>query len=204
MDRQNVIRAADPLPENRERQVRGIYTAGVIGILVVVTMTFAALILVFINRSQVSFNWMHIILPPILWFDTLILAASSFTFEIGHRKLCANDQPRFYRWTLRTALFGVAFLAGQIFAWWQILEAGQLVDRNPHSFFFFLFSGLHGLHILAGLAGLAVLLYRTREPASGPRWQMTTKALAGAVAIFWHYLDALWVTLFALLLFVKS
>ena len=56
MDEQNVIRAADRLPENRERQVKGIYAVGVIGILVVVTMTFAALILVFINRSRVAFR----------------------------------------------------------------------------------------------------------------------------------------------------
>jgi cytochrome c oxidase subunit 3 len=199
-----VIRAADPLSENRERQVRGIYAAGVIGIIVVVTMTFAALILVFINRSRVDFNWTHIYLPPILWFDTLILIASSFIYEIGHRKLRVDDQLGFYRSTVRATVLGISFLIGQLFGWWQILGSGQLVQSNPHSFFFFMLSGLHGLHILAGLAGLAVLLYRTREPASGPRWQMTTKALADAVAIFWHYLDALWVTLFAFLLFIKQ
>ena len=63
--------------------------------------------------------------------------------------------------------------------------------------------------VIAGLsrclyaAGLGALLYRTREPASGPRWQMNTRVLANAVAIFWHYLDCLWIVLFALLLFVQ-
>jgi len=88
-------------------------------------------------------------------------------------------------------------------AWWQILAAGQLVESNPHSSFFFLFSGMHGIHIIVGLAGLFALLYRTREPASGPRWQMNTRVLANAVALFWHYLDGLWIVLFAPLLFVK-
>jgi cytochrome c oxidase subunit 3 len=94
-------------------------------------------------------------------------------------------------------------MLGQVAAWWQILAAGQLVENNPHSSFFFLFSGMHGIHITVGLAGLFALLYRTREPASGPRWQMNTRVLANAVALFWHYLDGLWVVLFALLLFVK-
>ena len=94
-------------------------------------------------------------------------------------------------------------MLGQLAAWWQILSHGQLVRNNPHSTFFFVFSGMHGAHILVGLAGLAALLYRTREPASGPKWQMNTRVLANAVSLFWHYLDVLWVILFALLLSVK-
>ena len=39
-----------------------------------------------------------------------------------------------------------------------------------------------------------------REPASGPKYQMTTRAVAFGVSIFWHYLDFLWVVLFTLLL----
>jgi heme/copper-type cytochrome/quinol oxidase subunit 3 len=66
-----------------------------------------------------------------------------------------------------------------------------------------LFSGLHGKHFFVGLAGLFAFLSRPRAPASGPRWRMNTRVLANAVALFWHYLDGLWIVLFAPLLFVK-
>jgi heme/copper-type cytochrome/quinol oxidase subunit 3 len=46
-----------------------------------------------------------------------------------------------------------------------------------------------------------VLWYRTRELASGPKYQMGTRAGARAVGIFWHYMDVMWIVLFALLLF---
>ena len=75
-----------------------------------------------------------------------------------------------------------------------------MLARNPHSWFIFLFSGLHALHIVIGLAGLIYLLFRTREPASGPRYQSKTRAVANGVSVFWHYLDFLWLVLFSLLL----
>jgi len=56
------------------------------------------------------------------------------------------------------------------------------------------------MHIVAGLGGLIYLLVRTRVPASGPKYQMTTRVVASGVAVFWHYLDFLWVVLFVLLL----
>jgi cytochrome c oxidase subunit 3 len=199
-----VTPAVDPVIQKRERELNGLYSVALIATLAFVTVTFAALILIFVLRSRNAFNWTHILLPPLLWVDTLLLIASSVTFSIGHRKLRVNDQLAFYHWVRYTAVLGLLFLAGQVLVWWQILASGQLVRNNPHSSFFFIFSGMHGVHILAGLAGLGALLYRTHEPASGPKWQMHTRVLANAVAIFWHYLDGLWVVLFALLLLVKS
>lgn len=197
-----MIQASDSVAHHREHDLNSLYTVGLICTLAFVTVTFTALVLVFILRSRVSFNWHQIILPWVLWLDTVVLIASSVTFETGHRKLRANDQVGFYRWTLYTAVLGGLFLAGQVAAWWQILSAGQLVRGNPHSSFFFILSGLHGAHILVALAGVCALLYRTREPASGPKWQMNTRVMANAVGIFWHYLDGLWIVLLALLLIV--
>jgi cytochrome c oxidase subunit 3 len=194
--------AIGPIAQDRERQLNGMYVIGILATLAFVTMTFGALVVVFLVRSRITFDWTRIFLPPVLWVDTAILLASSYTYEKGHRKLRANNQRGFFEWTRYTTILGVLFLIGQVVAWLQILATGQLVRNNPHSSFFFLFSGLHGLHILAGLTGLGVLLYRTHEPASGPNWQMHTRVLANAFALFWHYLDGLWMVLFALLLLV--
>jgi cytochrome c oxidase subunit 3 len=163
-------------------------------------MTFGALITVFIGRSQAPLFWGHIRVPKILWATTSVLLASSATFEAARRRLRVNDQRSFFRLTAYTTALGLLFLLGQVTAWLQILHSGIRLANNPHSWFIFLFTGLHGLHIIAGLAGLSYLLIRTRVPVTGPKYQMTTRVVANGVSVFWHYLDFLWVVLFVLLL----
>ena len=184
----------------RERDLNSLslFTAGVV--LATVTMTFAAMITIFVVRSQSPLFWGHIKIPRVLWATTGILLASSATFEAARRHLVHHDQRGFFRLMAWTTALGILFLGGQITAWLQILHSGIILARNPHSWFIFFFTGLHGLHILVGLAGLLYLLFRTRVPASGPKYQMTTRVAANGVALFWHYLDFLWIVLFVLLL----
>ncbi len=164
-------------------------------------MTFGALIAVFMIRSTSPQFWGHIRMPSILWLSTAALLASSVVFEVARKSLLSGDQRRFFRLTAWTTGLGTLFLLGQITAWLQVVHSGVILAHNPHSWFIFLFTGLHGVHIIAGLAGLSYLLFRTRQQPSGPRYNMHTRAMANGVAVFWHYLDFLWLLLFALLLF---
>jgi cytochrome c oxidase subunit III len=167
--------------------------------LATVTMTFGALIAVFFIRANKSLYWGHLEIPSVLWATTAILLASSGTLEMARQHLQRDDRAGFFRLTAWTTVLAVLFLAGQVAAWFQLLHSGVVLAQNPHSWFIFLFSGLHGLHILLGLGGLVSLLLRTREAVSGPKYQMKTRAFARGVSIFWHYLDFLWLVLFGLL-----
>jgi cytochrome c oxidase subunit III len=187
-------------PAARERELNSMSVLTVVLAMGTVTMTFGALIAVFFIRAQKNMYWGHLQIPPVLWVTTAVLAASSVTIEVARRRLRRDDRGGFFRLMAWTTALAVLFLAGQLVAWFQVLHSGIVLARNPHSWFIFLFSGLHGLHILLGLSGLVYLLFRTREPASGPKYQMTTRAVAFGVSIFWHYLDFLWVVLFTLLL----
>jgi cytochrome c oxidase subunit 3 len=168
--------------------------------LATITMTFGALIAVFFIRAEKNMLWGHVRIPSILWATTALLMASSVTLETARRHLLRDDRVGFFRLTGWTTGLAGLFLAGQLAAWFQILHSGIVLAGNPHAWFIFLFSGLHGLHIVLGLGGLVYLLARTREAASGPKYQMKTRAIAKGVSIFWHYLDFLWVVLFTLLL----
>jgi cytochrome c oxidase subunit 3 len=185
---------------SRERELNSLSITTVVVALATVTMTFGAMIAVFLVRSEAPMFWGHLKLPGILWATTAILVASSATYEVARRKLVAREQRRFFEWTACTVGLGVLFLAGQLTAWFQVLHSGVILTRNPHSWFIFLFSGLHAIHIIGGLAALIYLLVRTWRPASGPRYQMHTRVVANGVSIFWHYLDFLWLLLFFLLL----
>ena len=188
-------------PANRQQDLNSLSLLTVIVVLATVTMTFGALIAVFVIRSQSQQFWGRIRMPGILWATTTLLLASSATFEIARRRLKANDQRGFFSLTLWTTILGTLFLIGQIVGWFAILHEHIILAHNPHSWFIFLFTGLHGLHIVLGLAGLAYLLGRTKQSASGPKYQMHTRAVANGVGVFWHYLDFMWVLLFGLLLF---
>ena len=187
----------------REREMTSLSLVTVIVILAMVTMTFGAMIVVFFYRSLAPKFWGHLHIPFILWLTTGILIFSSMTFEKARQHLAFNDQIGFHHMMRWTTGLAAMFLLGQIAAGYQILRSGVILANNPHSWFIFLFGGLHGVHIIAGLIGLGYLLLRTREPASGPRFQMTTRVVARSVSICWHYLDFLWLLMFMLLLLWK-
>ncbi len=189
--------AAEPTAKERELNSLSLFT--VIVVLATVTMTFGAMIAVFIVRSQAPLFWGHLKIPGVLWATTCILITSSVTFELARGRLARHDQRGFYRLISWTAGLGTLFLFGQLAAWLEIVKSGVVLTRNPHSWFIFLFTGLHGLHIVVGLAGLGYLIARTYRPASGPKYQMTTRVVANGVSVFWHYLDFLWIVLFGLL-----
>lgn len=184
----------------KERELNSLSVLTVIVVLATVTMTFGAMITVFIVRSLGPKFWGQLKFPPILWATTAVLLISSAIFEVARHRLRNGDQAGFFKLAACTAALGVLFLCGQISAWFQIMSSGVVLANNPHSWFIFLFTGLHGLHIVLGLIGLSWLLFRTRRPAGGRKYQMNTRVVANGVAIFWHYLDFIWIVLFVLLL----
>jgi cytochrome c oxidase subunit 3 len=185
---------------SRERELNSLTNVTVLVVLATVTMTFGAMIAVFFVRSMGTQFWGPLHVPGVLWATTVILVASSVVLERARRKLLSEDQPGFFKLAAIATALGVAFLVGQVSAWMQILHSGIVLARNPHSWFIFLFTGLHGLHIVLGLGGLAYLLFRTYHPAGGPKYRMKTRVAANGISIFWHYLDFIWVLLFVLLL----
>ncbi len=184
----------------RERELNSLYIVTVLVILIIVTATFGSLIFAFWWRSQNGYLWQHLQMPSLLWVTTAILLGSSVTLERARVFMKAADQPDFYRFVQWTTGLGILFLVGQSAAWMQVVHSQDLLAKDKHHWFIFIFSGMHAIHILAGLGGLAYLLYRARERVSGPRYQMTTRAYTNALAIFWHYLGFVWIVLFVLLL----
>ncbi len=184
----------------RESEMNSVSTLTMIVVLATVTMTFGAMIAVFVIRSQIPRFWGQLHIPAILWFTTAALLLSSGTLEAARKALARQQTERTYHLLILTTALACFFLFGQAFAWMKVLHSDISLQTNAHSWFIFLFTGLHGLHILLGIAGLVYLLARTRVPASGPKYQMKTRVVTRGVAIFWHYLDFLWVVLFGLLL----
>ncbi|HYT71696.1 MAG TPA: cytochrome c oxidase subunit 3 [Gemmatimonadales bacterium] len=167
-----------------------------------ISMSFAALTSAMVVRQSGAPDWQHFQLPPILYFNTLILLMSSLTLESARRRITAaagqvgSLVPPVQRLAelYLTLTLGLLFVMGQVVAWRQLAAQGLFLATSPSSAFFYLFTALHGLHLLGGLVGLLYVLHRLRQ-ATGP----VPRTALGAATLYWHFMDVLWVYLLALL-----
>jgi cytochrome c oxidase subunit 3 len=165
-----------------------------------IMMSFAAYTSAFVVRQGGATDWLHISLPPVLYLNTVVLLASSAALARGRRLMEADAQwrtpatSRGVTWLWLTIGLGVLFLAGQIVAWRQLVADGLYLSTSPTSGFFYVLTGLHGLHLLGGIAALVYALHRVRVPTPAP-----ATGVLDATAVYWHFMDALWVYLLLLL-----
>jgi cytochrome c oxidase subunit 3 len=168
-----------------------------------ILMLFVALTSAYIVRSAAAPDWKPVAMPKILWLSTGLLIVSSLTFEIARRSLKQQRDQLYTRWLINTAALGVGFVVSQLFAWRQLAKQGVYLSTNPYSSFFYLFTAAHGLHLLGGLLALAFLLIRTRRRRETVEGELRRVGSADAVSLYWHFMDALWIALFLLLMLWK-
>ena len=169
------------------------YVTGMFIALAGILMFFMAFVSAYIVRKGMPNNaWIPLQVPRILWLNTLILLASSFTLARAHNRFAAKDDEGFRHWWATTTVLGILFVAGQILAWRQLVAEGIFLASNPSSSFFYVFTGAHGLHLLGGILALLYVQFRaTRKVSKGTAIEV--------VSMYWHFMDGLWVFLFLLL-----
>ncbi|MCI0663677.1 MAG: cytochrome c oxidase subunit 3 [Acidobacteria bacterium] len=163
--------------------------------LVSITMLFLALTSAYIfNRAKNH----PIIMPQALWVSTALILISSLTMEFARRNL-RRSESRFRIWIMATVLLGVGFLISQLVAWRQLVAEGFYINRNFHSGYAYLFTGLHGVHLIGGLIALGYVTMRASD-----KWTVVRRRVSVDItALYWHFLDGLWVYLLVLLFFWK-
>jgi cytochrome c oxidase subunit 3 len=160
-------------------------------------MVFAAFTSALVVRSGLSGDWQAIDWPPILWFSTAVLLISSYTIEKAKSFLRRGLDAGLRRWLAVTLGLGGLFLLSQYLGWKELAARGIYLSSNPASSFFYLLTAAHGLHILGGILVLCYVVYRAWQPAV---W-VTKEAAVESTALYWHFMDGLWVYLLLLLTF---
>jgi len=172
---------------------RAYYTAMQLGLAGII-MFFMALTSSFLVRKALGADWVVIDLPPVLWFNSIVLLASSGTIHWATRRIESGDARGFrYWWTLTIGL-GLLFLAGQAIAWRQLASQGLYLSSNPDSSFFYLLTAAHGLHLAGGVVALLYVAFRNWRKS-----RITQATAASLAGIYWHFMDGLWLFLLALL-----
>ncbi len=169
--------------------------------LAAISMTFAALTSALVVRKGASMDWRHFAMPSILYFNTLVLLASSVTLEISRRRVATymgglrSQVAHPARWLYMTLGLGLVFVAGQYVAWTQLTAQGLYLATNPASSFFYVLTAAHVLHVLGGLGGLVLVISRLRR-------SVLRRSTVDIASRYWHFMDVLWVYLL-FLLYVK-
>jgi cytochrome c oxidase subunit 3 len=173
-------------------------STGIYVVLFAITMMFAAFSSALIVRKGSSLDWQTFTLPSILYFNTLILLASSVTLEVSRRRVAAFmgglksqvESPA--RWLYITLFLGLLFVAGQYAAWSQLRTEGLYLATNPSSSFFYVLTATHARQVLGGLGGLVYVIRKLSKSA-------LRRSQLDATARYWHFMDILWLYLLCLL-----
>src|SRR5579864_4012148 len=167
-------------------------------VLFAITMMFAAFTSALVVRKGGSLDWRHFNLPSILYFNTVLLLASSATLEVSRRRVAGfmgglrtpSESPA--RWLYFTLSLGLLFVFGQYIAWRQLSAQGLFLATNPSSSFFYVLTAAHALHITGGMGGLVRVIAKLKHA-------VLRRSTLDATAHYWHFMDVLWIYLLLLL-----
>jgi len=160
-----------------------------------ITMSFAAFTSA-LYVKQGSGEAAHIVLPPVIYANTLALLLSSLTLEKARRGIArglGSEVPKSAAgmgWMVFTLILGLAFVAGQYLVWRSLAAQGLYLATNSNSSFFYVFTAMHVLHLFGGIAALAYLIGRLAGSLRTFR-----QSLFDATAIYWHFMGVLWLYL---------
>jgi cytochrome c oxidase subunit 3 len=145
-------------------------------------------------------HWQLFKTPAMFFYSTLFIVLSSITLLLAKKYFLKGDRIG-YKWAMfATSILGTAFLIMQYAGWRALISIGIYVGgrlSNPSGSFFYIISGAHALHILGGL----MILYWMTAKAFFKTKNVQSKIGIELVNTYWHFVDVLWLYLFAMLLF---
>jgi len=128
---------------------------------------------------------------PILY--SVCLLGSSMTVHVAVRRVTSGEMGAFARWWLATILLGGIFLFGTAREWAHLIrDEGLTVSTNLFGTTYYSLVGLHGFHVLMGLLALLTVAGFYFTAALRPEHAERVEVLA----MYWHFVDAVWVVVF--------
>jgi cytochrome c oxidase subunit 3 len=167
--------------------------------MVSMTMMFAGLTSAYVISSNRE-DWVSFELPKAFEISTLLIVLSSLTFYLAKKFTQHNKRPAATFSLLLTLALGVGFVYEQLQGF-EALKAMGLFFTGPESevssSMLLVIVFAHALHVLAGIACLLVIV------DNHFRFKYDATDLLGLElgAIFWHFLDLLWIGLFCFFYF---
>ncbi|HEY6446213.1 MAG TPA: cytochrome c oxidase subunit 3 [Acidobacteriaceae bacterium] len=140
--------------------------------------------------------------PAILevpWFNSIALLSSSVTIWLAEREIERGRMRSFAALWGLTVLLGVIFLAGTGVEWHKLIYLdGLTIHTNLFGTTFYSLVGLHATHVVVGLLMLGLVLVFTLTGRIREEHSERVQVLA----LYWHFVDAVWVVVFTVVYIV--
>jgi cytochrome c oxidase subunit III len=148
---------------------------------------------------------------PFAAVNTTILVLSSLTCQLG---VFAAERGQVGRtgsvlkvkgwglreWFVLTYVMGAVFIGGQATEYASLIKEGTTIQDSAYGTMFYLTTGFHGLHVTGGLIAFLFVLGRT---FLARRFTHEQAVSAIVVSYYWHFVDVVWIGLFATIYLIK-
>lgn len=187
-----------------EEQARKSKSAKLILLFAMVSMTmmFAGLTSAFVV-SKSRADWLkNFELPSAFYYSTAVIIACSVTFYLAKKAIQKDNRAATTGLLLGTLALGILFVVLQFEGFGQIVQSGYYFTGAGSSItttFLYVVTVTHLLHLAGGLISLLIIIYNHFKQ----KYNSTQTLGIELGAMYWHFLDLLWVYLFLFLYFFK-
>jgi cytochrome c oxidase subunit III len=172
-------------------------TSAVIVIFGVSTVLFSLIVTGYLYSIPAEQDTQYLLKPNLLWINTLILLSVTYFFNKITKDLKKNIVERVKANLLVVGFLSYAFLFGQIFFWFQLMESGNYVSTNNYFSSFYIFTTLHGLHLLGGLFFWGKVYSKISKLEK--KEIISEKRSIDALSLYWTFLLIVWFVFFLIM-----
>ncbi|WP_456421329.1 cytochrome c oxidase subunit 3 [Lutibacter sp.] len=165
------------------------------------TMMFAGLTSAYVVSRKRS-DWVSFDLPNAFYISTIIIIVSSITFLLAKNFIRKDNRQLTTLFLVLTLILGVGFVFFQFEGFKELFDSGLFFAgeySTVKSSFIYGITLAHLVHILAGIIVLVIVIYNHLTK------KYSSKNFLGLElgAIFWHFVDILWIYLFFFFYFIR-
>ena len=170
--------------------------------MVSMTMMFGGLTSAFVvSKSRV--DWLKDFqLPSAFYISTIAIIGCSLTFYVAKKAIMKNNRAKTTVFLLSTLFLGLLFVVLQFVGFRQIVDAGYYFTGSGSSItstFLYVVTIVHLIHLAGGVIALLIIIYNHFKQ----KYNSSQTLGIELGAMYWHFLDLLWVYLFLFLYFFK-
>lgn len=152
--------------------------------------------------SQAEGNWLHFELPQLFYLSTAFIIISSLPMQLAVHSAKKNRQQSLLTSLIITLGLGLAFSFTQFLGWSKLVEMKVFFGgptSNPSGSFLYVITAVHLAHLAGGLIYLLFVITQSIRGKYNSEYNLPVQLCA----IYWHFLDILWVYLFIFLLVIR-
>jgi cytochrome c oxidase subunit 3 len=170
--------------------------------MVSMTMMFAGITSAFfVSKSRV--DWMkNFVMPTPFFISTICIILVSVCFFLAKKAIKKDNQKSTSLFLIGALLFGIAFVIFQFKGFEVMMSQGNYVtgpQSNITSTFLYLVVVTHLAHVAGGFISLLIIIYNHFKQ----KYNSSQFIGIELGAMYWHFLDFLWIYLFLFLYFFK-